>query len=339
LHLLLGFTILAFLVNHNLFAQNPIDEKNDWYFITEDEAAQIYVYEVGKGETFVVLHGGFGAQYGYLLNAVKGVETKYRFVFYDQRGSLLSPTKTENVSVQKHVQDLETLRKALGLEKINLLAHSMGTLLAMHYVREFPERAGKIVMIGAVYPKAGENLSPAEKNLQSASQKAFADFRKRPAVVAEFEKFGMKGLEKDRPERTKEDLESIGENWSKLTVKQQAQLDKISFAAVNIYHVERWNQMKFVKPFFNDVSGNAAYKSLEKDYNFVPALQKHPFPITVINGDHDFLDVGGKLWQNLSSELKNAELIFVKNAGHNIWIDQPDIFREILGRALSKKLQ
>lgn len=182
--------ILAFLVNQNLFAQNPIVEKNDWYFITEDEAAQIYVYEVGKGDTFVVLHGGFGAQHGYLLDAVKGLETKYRFVFYDQRGSLLSPAKPENITIQKHIQDLETLRKALGLEKINLLAHSMGTLLAMHCVRKFPERAGKIVLVGAVYPKAGESLSSVEIELKNAAQKAFADFRKRPEVVAEFENSG-----------------------------------------------------------------------------------------------------------------------------------------------------
>ncbi len=215
----------------------------------------------------------------------------------------------------------------------------MGTLLAMHYVREFPERTGKVVLVGAVYPKAGESLSSVETELANAAQKAFADFRKRPAVVSEFEKFGMKGLEKDRPERTKEDLESISKNWSKLTVKEQARLDKISYAAVNFYHADRWNLARYVGPFFNHAAGNAAGKTLEKDYNFVPALQKHPFPITVINGDHDFLDIGSKLWTHVSAELKNSEFVFVKNAGHNIWIDQPEIFRKSLDKALSKKVQ
>ncbi len=329
--------ILVFFANHNLFAQNKLNEKDDWYFWTEDETTQVYVYELGEGETFVVLHGRFGAQHSYLLGAVKGLESKYHFVFYDQRGSLLSPTKPANISFQKHIQDIETLRKALKLERINLLAHSMGTLLAMRYLQDFPERVGKMVLLGAVYPKAGEYLSPAEKDLQNASQKAFTDFRKRPQVVETFRKFGMSGSEKDRPERTKEEQENILKNWSKLTVKEQAQLDKISFAAANILYLKRWNLARFLGPFFNQSAGSAASKTVEKDYNFVPSLQKHPFPITVINGDHDLLDFGNKLWENASSELKNTEMVFVKNAAHSIWLDQPEFFRKSLDKGLAKK--
>jgi len=328
--------IIVFFANHDLFAQNKISEKNDWYFWSEDETTQIYVYELGKGETFVVLHGGFGAQHSYLLDAVQGLESKYHFVFYDQRGSLLSPTRRENISFQKHVQDIETLRKALRLEKINLLAHSMGTLLVMRYLQDFPERVGKMVLLGSAYPKAGEYLSPLEKDLQNASQKAFTDFRKRPQVVEAFGKFGMKGSEKDRSERTGEEQENITKNWSKLTVKEQAQLDKISFGAANLYYLDRWNFLRFLGPFYNQAAGSAASKTVEKDYNFVPVLQKHPFPITVINGDHDLLDFGNKLWGNISSELKNVEIIVVKNAAHSTWIDQPEFFRKSLDKGLSK---
>jgi pimeloyl-ACP methyl ester carboxylesterase len=147
----------------------------------------------------------------------------------------------------------------------------------------------------------------------------------------------MKGSEKDRSERTREELENISKNWSKLTVKEQAQLDKISFAAANLYYLDRWNFLRFLGPFYNQAAGSAASKTLEKDYNFVPALQKHPFPITVINGDHDLLDFGSKLWGNIASELKNVEIVVVKNAAHSTWIDQPQFFRRSLDKGLSKK--
>ncbi len=128
---LLLVCLLILLVVGALMAQTDIAVKDDWYFRSDDKKARIYVYEIGDGEPFVVLHGGFGAEHSYLLDAVKGLESKFHFVFYDQRGSLRSPTNAKNISIHKHIDDLETLRKALGLEKLNIFGHSNGTLLAM----------------------------------------------------------------------------------------------------------------------------------------------------------------------------------------------------------------
>lgn len=47
------------------------------------------------------------------------------------------------------VEDLETLRVALGAEKINLLAHSYGTQLAQAFVRAHPASVGRFVLIGS----------------------------------------------------------------------------------------------------------------------------------------------------------------------------------------------
>ncbi|MCO6512062.1 MAG: alpha/beta hydrolase [Aridibacter famidurans] len=332
------FQVFLFVLALSLPAsgQHTQAEIDDWYFQSEDGAARIYVREIGKGETFVVLHGGFGAEHSYLLKAVAGLENRFHFVFYDQRGSLLSPAKNEDISVAKHVDDLESLRKALDLEQLNLLGHSNGTRLAMLYLEKYPKRVGKIVMVGSLYPKGGARLSEEERSLRNGSYSAFAQFMKREAVSKAYGEFGMSGAEKPASERTRQESESMAQNWQKLTAKQRAQLDKISNAAANVYHVDRWRMMKAVKPHFNESAGNAAFKTVVQDYDFVKVLRAHPFPITVINGDHEQLDFGNKLWRHISPELPNVEIRVIEKAGHNIWIDQPARFQEELRKALSK---
>ena len=109
-------------------ADSPSVE-DEWYLPSADGEARLYVWEVGRGDPVIVLHGGFGAEHSYLYDAVRGLSDRHRFVFYDQRGSLRSPCALEAVRFEAHVADLETLRAELGLERVSLFAHSMGTVL------------------------------------------------------------------------------------------------------------------------------------------------------------------------------------------------------------------
>lgn len=67
-----------------------------WYMKTADDVVH-YVAEHGiesrPGNVVVVLHGGWGAEHSYLLPAVRPLGHEYKFVLYDQRGSLRSPVK------------------------------------------------------------------------------------------------------------------------------------------------------------------------------------------------------------------------------------------------------
>ncbi len=193
-----------------------------------------------------------------------------------------------------------------------------------------------MVLTGAVYPKWGKSLNSTEQTLKGNSDKAFAAFTKRKDVATLFKQLGMAGSEKSRPERSKEEIERLDKAWWTLTPKVQAHMDKMSFASANILYVDRWNLMRAKRPFFSQASANASAESIEDDYDITTALMKHPYSITVINGDHDLVDFGNHRWEYLSSKLKNVSVITIKNAAHNMWVDQPENFRKILDLALSK---
>lgn len=91
----------------------------------------------------VVLHGGPGADYRYLLNCKDLAGQGYYVVFYDQRGSGLSKRHPKSsYSIQIMLDDLTAViahyRKSPH-QKVFLLGHSWGGMLATAYINAYPE--------------------------------------------------------------------------------------------------------------------------------------------------------------------------------------------------------
>jgi len=284
----------------------------EWYLRTGDDCT-LYVKEVGQGEPLVVLHGGWGAEHSYLLDAFAGLENEYRLIFYDQRGSLRSPCPDTLISVAHHVRDLELLRQELGLERMLLVGHSMGSFLAMSFLEAHPAQVSGLVLLGALIPRTPEGEE--EITLNREQETAFVTF----ARAAEAAQIHREGLDRDN-----------------LSAKEGTRRWRIGYASGNIYHVDRWRQMMGGMVFYNAAAGRAAGRARQQGWNFVPALAAFQGPVTVINGDHDLVGFGGELHRRMLKELPNTEFILLERAGHNAWIDQPEAFRSQLLRALEK---
>ena len=77
-------------------------------------------------------------------------------VFYDLRGRGRSDAVTdpERLGIERDVEDLETVRSALGFERMDLLGHSYLGLMVILYALDHPERVGRIVQVGPAGPAA-----------------------------------------------------------------------------------------------------------------------------------------------------------------------------------------
>ena len=294
----------------------------EWYLPTGD-GCQLFVQEFGQGpETIVVLHGGWGAEHSYLFDAFKGFDERYHLVFYDQRGSLLSPCSIEKISVQKHVDDLDLLRKTLGLERINIVAHSMGTFLAMTYQQQHPERVKGLVLIGSNLARTPR--TDAEKQLkqeqESGIHKMVTDI---PAMEPELHKQGL-------------DIKDA-KTW---TPQQNSIAWHINFAQANIYRLNRWRQIKGGGAFYNNEASQAAANTMPAEWDFTSALATRQCPTRVIDGDHDYVtDPAGKMFQAATANISNVRVVVLKDAGHISWIDAPDDFYSAFQIALQNTTQ
>jgi proline iminopeptidase len=90
----------------------------------------------------IVLHGGPGADYRYLLNCKEFAAQGYFVVFYDQRGSGLSKRHPKSTYTLKTPEDdlgavIRYYRRSPA-QKVFLLGHSWGGMLATAYVNSNP---------------------------------------------------------------------------------------------------------------------------------------------------------------------------------------------------------
>lgn len=90
----------------------------------------------------VVLHGGPGLDYRYLLNCKSFANDGYRVIFYDQRGAGLSERfPYGSYTMQEMYDDLSGVighYRTSPSQKIFLLGHSWGAMLATAYINEYP---------------------------------------------------------------------------------------------------------------------------------------------------------------------------------------------------------
>jgi proline iminopeptidase len=106
----------------------------------------------------IILHGGPGADYRSLLNCKAFANQGYRVIFYDQRGSGLSKRHAKNqYSLQLMYDDLSAIinyYKRSPHQKVFLLGHSWGGILATGYINKHPTAINGVILAepgGLVY--------------------------------------------------------------------------------------------------------------------------------------------------------------------------------------------
>lgn len=106
---------------------------------------------VGSGTKtpLLVLHGGPGVP-SYYLKPLAALADDRPVIFYDQLGCGHSPAPNDSAlwTIDRFVEGLASVRKALGLRKIDLYGHSWGSILATEYMLTKPSGVESVIMAG-----------------------------------------------------------------------------------------------------------------------------------------------------------------------------------------------
>lgn len=127
------------------------------------------------GTPVLFLHGGPGeGSETFATFAGPPLERTLRMVYLDQRGSGRSERPADNAySIALLVEDIEQLRQRLGVDRIALIGHSFGTVLALEYAARYPAHVAGVVLAAAV-PDLPAALDVQCARLEAADPAAFA---------------------------------------------------------------------------------------------------------------------------------------------------------------------
>jgi proline iminopeptidase len=95
-----------------------------------------------------LLHGGPGGDHvSFKTQVTAQLRDVAQLVYVDHRGSGRSaPADPSTYTLDDNIEDLEALRKTLGLERISILGSSYGGMVALGYAIRYPDRVANLVL-------------------------------------------------------------------------------------------------------------------------------------------------------------------------------------------------
>ena len=275
------------------------------------QGARLYCREVGSGAPMIVLHGGPDFDISYLLPELDRLSDKFHVIYYDQRGRGRSAddVKPEDVTLKSELADLDEVREHFHLDKVVLLGHSWGTVLALEYALRHPERVSRLVLMDPAPASAADVNRFRKERVEKwpvlmELRKAIADTTAYKdadpeAVVAYYRVHFKPALA--RPE-----------DYEKLILRMQARF------------IEQGKDGILKSRAVEDRLVNETWTS-PNGYDLHPKLKDLNIPTLVITGDHDFFPFAA---EHIAQAIPGARLVTLKACGHFPYLECPAPLRE-----------
>jgi len=178
----LGFLFFSCSENKNSESTPPNLKVGEGYLAVPGGNIWYKISGTSKGIPVVLLHGGPGFS-SFYLKPLEGLGNDRQVIRYDQLGGGKSDkiTDTTLFNINHFVQELDSLRKFLGIKKWNIFGHSWGTILAFEYYRLHPENVVSLILGSPVFnlplyaQHAKQLLATLPDSSQNAIKKAEAD--------------------------------------------------------------------------------------------------------------------------------------------------------------------
>jgi proline iminopeptidase len=274
-------------------------------FVDAGQGVRLWYESVGRGTPVVVIHGGPGMDFNSLAPDLVPLTRHHRFIYYDQRGGGRStlPADTAQLTIDRHVEDLEALRRTLRIEKLTLLAHSFGPAIAARYAIRYPEHVERMVFLGPIPPRKAtffEDYGATLEKRMTPEQRARAE-----ALSESFAKDGI------------DVIATCRQYWvlgtpPRLAPGRDAAVVKADFCTASAEAI-RYGMTKTNATTFGSLG----------DWDWTADLRGLRIPTLIIHGEEDAIPMA--LVNEWVSALPDARIIRLPGVAHFPHAEKPDV--------------
>ena len=302
----LGFAAALVLIAGPVAAQTPASSLavGEHQSIINDVRLWYRVAGKAEGVPVVFLHGGPGqGSQTFARFAGPLLEPDLRMVYLDQRGSGRSERPwNEAYSIDLLIEDLEKLRQAWGTDKIAVIGHSFGTILAVEYAARYPEHTDRVILSASAHDLVGAMEGQCDR-LEATNPAAYAQ-----AVAHRVE--GM---------LARCNAFSAGQDF----VNANMYPDPATMALVD--ETDAQDGMRNTGQI-----GNALFGQGLMNYRFTRP-DRLTMPVLVIAGGADY-QTGTAPQKALAEAVPNGRYIEYEGHGHFMFVEDPSRFaRDVVG--------
>jgi len=273
---------------------------------------EVVTYSYGSGENILfLLNGGPGLPCDYLRDPhIFLAGEGYHVVAFDQLGCGNSdrPDDSSLWNIARYVEEVETVRKALNLEKVHLLGQSWGGWLSIEYALTYPDAIQSLVLANTCgdLPHLTTELNRMRDALGSETV----------AMMLHHESMGTI----DHPEYQ-----------AAITILNYRHVCRLKewpsslLASVNDWNMGPYGTMQGPNEFL--------YIGNLKNWNRIPDMPKLKMPTLIITGTHD--EIGPACALRMHNALQNSKVIVFPNSSHVPFYEEPDDYFSALRNFLS----
>jgi len=283
--------VLALVLGSAALAQDQIFPPS---FRTQDIATNgttLSVRTGGKGPAVVLLHGFADTGDMWVPLAVE-LAKDHSVIVPDLRGMGLSAKPEGGYEKKNQAKDIAGVLDALKVEKIDLVAHDIGNMVAYAFVAQFPARVKKLVLMDAPLPGIGDWTAQLLNPL-------VWHFNFRGPDVERL----VKGRERIYLDRFYNELSADPSKWTEAARNHYAEL----YAKPGAMHAA-FNQF-------------AAFSQDAKDnQELLAKAGKLSMPVLAVGGDHSY---GTKMAEMARFAFSDVRGQVIANSGHWLMEEQP----------------
>jgi proline iminopeptidase len=256
----------------------------------------------GEGDLLLCHPGGPGFSGAY-FGDLGGLERSRTLVVLDPRGTGNSdpPASQDAYALADYAADLGHVQDHLGVDRIDLLGHSHGSLVALLYAAEQAARVGRLLLVATTPRFHEQQLEAMEAAMQQRSGEPWFE----DASAA---------LEEEQEGRFADDAE-LGRLVARELPFYFAQYgeNERAFVQLALEQPVHANALRY----FN------AHEFLTFDLR--PALPRVVAPTLVVAGEADFI-LGPPACREVAEGIANARLEVLEGVGHMPWVERPQAF-------------